>query len=236
MEAWCLFVCRWVWKPRTQDYFYVLVDETDLPNGWKALVASIPFRNRAIPIFWVVYEDEEIRNMTYKSHNTLWFIFPSLFTFIHKERLSVLTHITNSLRILPFLHLFVKWTSFLLFALVFTPGPVGAVLRRTIGVNLGVNLEFPYSRRLGRTALRRQTSVFQTHLKSNRMPDIPKNRVKPNFIPSELLALQLRRLGRAVKHQDTSSLYGTCRFSRPPLWKRDIAKPNEPNWARFDDV
>ena len=71
MEAWCLFVCRWVWKPRTQHYFYVLIDETDLPNGWKALVASIPFRNRAIPIFWCVYEDEEIRNMTYKSHNTL---------------------------------------------------------------------------------------------------------------------------------------------------------------------
>ena len=42
MEAWCLFVCRWVWKPRTQDYFYVLIDETDLPNGWKALVAAIP--------------------------------------------------------------------------------------------------------------------------------------------------------------------------------------------------
>ena len=57
-----------VWQ-RTQHYFYVLVDETDLPNGWKALVASIPFRNRAIPIFWCVYEDEEIRNMTYKSHN-----------------------------------------------------------------------------------------------------------------------------------------------------------------------
>ena len=71
MEAWCLFVCRWVWKPRTQHYFYVLIDETDLPNGWKALVASIPLRNRAIPIFWCVYEDEEIRNMTYKSHNTL---------------------------------------------------------------------------------------------------------------------------------------------------------------------
>ena len=71
MEAWCLYVCRRVWKPRTQEYFYVIVDETDLPDGWKALVASIPFRNRAIPIFWFVYEDEEIRNMTYKSHNTL---------------------------------------------------------------------------------------------------------------------------------------------------------------------
>ena len=70
METWGLFVCRWVWK-RTQHYFYVLVDENDLPNGWKALVASIPFRNRAIPIFWLVYEDQEIRNMTYKSHNTL---------------------------------------------------------------------------------------------------------------------------------------------------------------------
>ena len=66
MEAWCLFVCHWVWKPRTQDYFYVLVDETDLPNGWKALVASIPFRNRAIPIFWLVYEDELKNNV----HNT----------------------------------------------------------------------------------------------------------------------------------------------------------------------
>ena len=71
MKAWCLCVCHWVWKSRTQHYFYVLIDETDLPNGWKALVASIPFRNRAIPIFWFVYEDEEIRNMTYKSHNTI---------------------------------------------------------------------------------------------------------------------------------------------------------------------
>ena len=71
MKAWCLFVCQSVWKSRTQHYFYVLIDETDLLNGWKALVASIPFRNRAIPIFWCVYEDEEIRNMTYKSHNTI---------------------------------------------------------------------------------------------------------------------------------------------------------------------
>ena len=70
MEAWCLFVCQWVWK-RTQTYFYVLIDETKLAKGWIALVASIPFRNRAIPIFWCVYENEEIRNMTYKSHNTL---------------------------------------------------------------------------------------------------------------------------------------------------------------------
>ncbi len=41
---------------------------------------------------------------------------------------------------------------------------------------IGVNLGFPYSRRLGRTALRRM-SVFQTQVKSNRLPDTRKNRV-----------------------------------------------------------
>ena len=71
MEAWCLFACQWVWKQRAQNYFYVIIDETDLPDGWKALVASIPLRNRAIPIFWCVYRNEEIQNMTYKSHNTI---------------------------------------------------------------------------------------------------------------------------------------------------------------------
>ena len=30
MKAWCLFVCQSVWKSRTQHYFYVLIDETDL--------------------------------------------------------------------------------------------------------------------------------------------------------------------------------------------------------------
>ena len=72
MEAWCLFVCRWVLENKGHKITsMLLIDETDLPNGWKALVASIPFRNRAIPIFWCVYEDEEIRNMTYKSHNAI---------------------------------------------------------------------------------------------------------------------------------------------------------------------
>ena len=36
MEAWCLFVCRWVWQ-RTQDYFYVLVDETDLMESTRRI-------------------------------------------------------------------------------------------------------------------------------------------------------------------------------------------------------
>lgn len=70
-RAYCLFVLRCVWEkvPRTRRF--LLVDETDLLNDYKAIGASIPFRNRAIPVFFRVYTDEDIRNMTYKSHNTL---------------------------------------------------------------------------------------------------------------------------------------------------------------------
>ena len=62
---------------------------------------------------------------------------------------------------------------------------------RTIGVNLGISC----SRRLGRTALRRQMLVVQTPLKSNRLSYTLKNTVKPNFIPSELRHFRTKELG-----------------------------------------
>ena len=47
MKAWCLFVCHWVWKSRTQHYFYLLIDEA--------------FKE---PMFLIsnVYEDAEIHD------------------------------------------------------------------------------------------------------------------------------------------------------------------------------
>ena len=62
---------------------------------------------------------------------------------------------------------------------------------RTIGVNLGISC----SRRLGRTALRRQILVVQTPLKSNRLSYTLKNTVKSNFIPSELRHFRTKELG-----------------------------------------
>ena len=50
---------------------WILIDETQVYGDEKAIVASLPFRNRAIPIFWLVYNDDEIRDCTYKSHNAI---------------------------------------------------------------------------------------------------------------------------------------------------------------------
>ena len=63
-------------------------------------------------------------------------------------------------------------------------GGTGAVKTLVYNETIGVNLGFPWSRRLGRTELRRWMSVFQAHVKSNMLPYTTlTNRVKPNFIP-----------------------------------------------------
>ena len=69
-EVWCIFVLRCLWK-KPQNYSFLLVDETELIDGWKAIVAAIPFRNRAIPVYWLIYRDQDIRDLTYKSHNKI---------------------------------------------------------------------------------------------------------------------------------------------------------------------
>ena len=72
MRAWLAYVLGRVWRSkRTLKQALVLIDETDLPGGWKALVASVPFRNRSIPIYWCIYKNEEISDGTYKSHNEI---------------------------------------------------------------------------------------------------------------------------------------------------------------------
>jgi len=61
-----------VWcSKRARQQGLILIDETDLPVGWKALVASASFRNRSIPIDWHIYKNEEISDGTYKSHNEI---------------------------------------------------------------------------------------------------------------------------------------------------------------------
>ena len=72
MAAWLAYITGCVWcSKRKPQQAVVLIDETDLPGGWKAIVAAIPFRNRAIPIYWHIYKNEEIADGTYKSHNEI---------------------------------------------------------------------------------------------------------------------------------------------------------------------
>ena len=59
MEVWFAFVIGCLWRQQHRCRL-LLVDETDLIDGWKAIVATVPFRNRAIPVFWHIYKDEQI--------------------------------------------------------------------------------------------------------------------------------------------------------------------------------
>lgn len=68
-EAWFTFTVGYLWRHHKHRLF--LVDETGLIAGWKAIVAAIPFRHRAIPVLWLLYKDEEIDARKYKSHNEI---------------------------------------------------------------------------------------------------------------------------------------------------------------------
>ena len=85
--AWFVSVVGWFSKG-VGDHLYLLVDETDLIAGWKALVVAIPFRHRAIPVFWFIYSDQQIRDGIYKSHNEIIQYFCE---YVYQEALGVLS-------------------------------------------------------------------------------------------------------------------------------------------------
>ena len=70
-KAWLTFVVGCFCSTKGYPHFLILIDETDLIDGWKAIVAAIPFRHRAIRVFWFIYKDEEIHAGKYKSHNQI---------------------------------------------------------------------------------------------------------------------------------------------------------------------
>ena len=70
MKQWALFVLRKVYR-NSKSKVVLLIDETDLLFNYKAIVVAIPFRMRAIPIYWQIYTNEQIQDILYLSHNTL---------------------------------------------------------------------------------------------------------------------------------------------------------------------
>ncbi len=65
MRCWLVFVLTTVCQNRKARTL-ILVDETQLIGGGKAMVAAVPFRHWAIPIYWHIYSDAEIRTLKYK--------------------------------------------------------------------------------------------------------------------------------------------------------------------------
>ena len=89
--AWFVGVVSWISRGAGNDLFF-LVDETDLIAEWKALVIAIPFRHRAIPVFWFIYKNQQIRDGIYKSHNEIIQYFCE---YIYQQALQVMTRNTQ---------------------------------------------------------------------------------------------------------------------------------------------
>ena len=70
MRCWLGFVVSRICRCGTGRTL-ILIDETQVFGDFKAIVAAVPFRQRAIPIYWHIYTDAEIQQMKYKSHNAI---------------------------------------------------------------------------------------------------------------------------------------------------------------------
>jgi len=70
MLSWSNLVFQRVYG-NCKDSIIILVDGVNLIYGYKAFVAAIPFRKRAIPIAFKVYTNQQIKDMIYQSENTI---------------------------------------------------------------------------------------------------------------------------------------------------------------------
>lgn len=71
MFSWTGLVLQRAYKRRKTHRIMVLVDEVDLIDDYKALVAAIPFRKRAIPIVFKIYTNQQIMDLEYRSWNEI---------------------------------------------------------------------------------------------------------------------------------------------------------------------
>jgi len=71
MEQICAAEGVWRVYGKTNDAIIVLVDGTDLIHKYKAFVAAIPYRKRAIPLGFKAYTNQQIRDMVYLSENDI---------------------------------------------------------------------------------------------------------------------------------------------------------------------
>ena len=71
MGAWCAFVLWQLYDKTGRVPRIVLVDETDILRDYRVIVIAVPFRKRAIPIYWKIYKKDAFDKMVYPSHNVL---------------------------------------------------------------------------------------------------------------------------------------------------------------------
>lgn len=84
MFSWAKFVLEKVYG-KNNDAIIVLVDGVDLIDRYKAFVAAIPYRKRAIPLVFKIYTNQQIRDMVYLSENWIvWNFMDQAYEIIQK--------------------------------------------------------------------------------------------------------------------------------------------------------
>ena len=71
METWCSFVLWQLYDKIGRVPRILLVDETDILKNYRIIVIAVPFRKRAIPIYWKIYRKDAFDKVEYPSHNVL---------------------------------------------------------------------------------------------------------------------------------------------------------------------
>lgn len=84
MFCWARFVIQKAYRKKDKTII-ILVDGVSLMYGYKAFVAAIPFRKRAIPIAFKVYTNQQIKDMIYPSENTIIWNFMDIVIDFMKE-------------------------------------------------------------------------------------------------------------------------------------------------------
>jgi hypothetical protein len=77
MFSWTRFVLQKVYG-KTNDAIIVLIDGTDLIHSYKAFVAAIPYRKRAILLMFKAYTNQQIGDLVYRSENWIVWNFMDL--------------------------------------------------------------------------------------------------------------------------------------------------------------
>lgn len=86
MKTWCAYVLRSLYA-QGRRLRILLIDETDILKNYRVLVVAVPFRKRAIPIYWKIYAKDAFDKMVYPSHNTLIQEFCVAFLKVYTETL-----------------------------------------------------------------------------------------------------------------------------------------------------
>ena len=84
-REWAKYVLRRIYSQKKRGI--IIIDMTKLIGPFRAIVAAVPYRKRAIPIYYIIFTNDQIRRLEYLSQNQIIEIFIQEVTEILREAL-----------------------------------------------------------------------------------------------------------------------------------------------------